>query len=330
MEKKCGKDIDSNQLKQSLDKKESCLQNELLCKNLSKNHHDCFICGSTKYKFIAKIYGYNYVQCLDCSLIYINNPPTKTEIEGVYSSPSYDNMTNQLYANPLIYPYRLENIAKPKVKFIESIVKRRGKWFDIGCGTGEILYVARELGWEVKGVETNAKAVKFSKEKYELDVEESLITKSNASKYLSDSTVVSLFGVLEHLFEPANLISLISNASQTGSYLVIEVPHYPSISCFSQIVFPQSVNRIMSPPLHLMIFTLESLERLLNDNGYKIMNVWYFGQDIYELITTLRLENPQIKGSKLETKLFDYINKFQRIVDESYHSDEILVVAIKE
>ena len=58
--------------------------------------------------------------------------------------------------------------------------------------------------------------------------------------------------------------------------------------------------------------------------------MWYFGQDIYELITTLSLENPQIKGSELETKLFDYINKFQKIVDESHHSDEILVIAVKE
>ncbi len=330
MKIKFGKEIDSSKLKQSLDKKESCFQNELLCKNLSKNHHNCFVCGSSKHKHIVTIYGYNYVQCLDCSLIYINNPPTKIEIEDAYSSPSYDNMTNQLYANPSVYEYRIKNIAKPKVEFIESIVKKRGKWFDIGCGTGEILHVTRELGWKVKGVETNAKAVKFSKEKYGLDVEESLITRSNSSKYLSDSTVVSLFGILEHLFEPAKLISLISNASKMGTYLVIEVPHYPSISCFSQIAFPKSVNRIMSPPLHLMIFTLESLKKLLNDNGYKITNVWYFGQDIYELITTLSLENPQIKGSELETKLFDYINKFQKIVDESHHSDEILVIAVKE
>ena len=330
MEIKCGKQIDSQILKNSINKKESCIQNKLVCENISKNPHNCFICGSSKYKFITNIYGYNYVQCLDCSVIFINNPPTRNEIERIYSSPYYDKMTEQLCANPSLYLYRLKNIAKPKVEFIESIVQKRGKWFDIGCGTGEILHVAKELGWDVKGVETNTRAVVFSKNKYGLDIEKSLIHQSNANKYLSDSTIVSLFGVLEHLFEPTKLISIISTATPVGSYLVIEVPHYPSISCFSQIVFPHNVNRIMSPPLHLMIFTLESLDWLLTKNGYKITNIWYFGQDIYELFTTLSLENPQINDSKLQIKMLDLINEFQRVVDEAYYSDEILLVAIKE
>ena len=330
MKIRCGKQINSQVLKSSLNKEESCIQNKLLCENLTKNPHSCFICGGSKYEFITNIYGYNYVKCLDCSTIYINNPPTQKEIENIYASRFYDNMTNQLYANPSIYQYRVENIAEPKVDFVESIVQQRGKWFDIGCGTGEILYAAKESGWAVAGVETNDKAVAFVRDKYRIEVEKSLITQSNASKYLCDSMVVSLFGVLEHLFEPTKLISLISNASPCGSYLVIEVPHFPSISCFSQIVFPRSVNRIMSPPLHLMIFTLESLEWLLNSNGYRITNVWYFGQDFYELISTLSLEVPQLNGSKLQIKLLDLIDQFQRVIDESHYSDEILVVAIKE
>lgn len=79
-----------------------------------------------------------------------------------------------------------------------------------------------------------------------------------------------------------------------------------------------------------MIFTIESLEWLLNSNGYRITNVWYFGQDFYELITTLRFEIPQLNGSKLQAKLLDLIDQFQRVIDESHYSDEILVVAIKE
>ena len=89
------------------------------------------------------------------------------------------------------------------------------------------------------------------------------------------------------------------------------------------------VNRYMHPPLHLFLFSLKSLEILLNKHGYKVTNVWYYGQDFYEFITTLALCVKNLDSSVLYKNIAWLVNDFQNAIDRRGLSDEILIISSK-
>ena len=119
------KDINSFRMKAKLMKEESCLDNKKLCEKVTKSKNvSCLVCGNSESGNIVDIYGFNYVQCKNCSLVYIKNPPSTTEIEDIYNTDYYNRMFRDLLLSPEIAEYRVESIGKPKVSFIrENIIE---------------------------------------------------------------------------------------------------------------------------------------------------------------------------------------------------------------
>jgi len=235
-----------------------------------------------------------------------------------------------LYANIEILKYRLDNISGPKVDFVLNNISPKPKsWLDIGCGTGEILKSAQDRGLHVIGVETNKMQRDFARDHFNIDVLDEFITPQNIGKVGTTFDVISLFSVLEHVLNPDALIKEISAIQNQHSTLVVEVPHYPSISSLTQSVFPEYVNRMMHPPFHLFLFSLKGMEVLLGRYGYEITNCWFFGQDWFEFITTMLLVIPKLENTDLAKTMISLIDDFQKIIDVNGYSDEMLLLARK-
>ncbi len=331
MKKRYGKSIDSSYMKSKLNKKKSVEKAREFSTSIKGIGHikQCPCCKSIKLNEEVTIYGFIYSECENCNLLLVVNQPSDEDIETMYNTLYYTDTMKTLYSNESIIDYRIDNIARPKFEYIDLIIKPTNKsWLDIGCGVGEILKVAKDNGYKVLGIETNKHEVSYAENKFGLEISSEYITKDSISLYKNYS-VISMFGVLEHIPKIEEIIENISNIQTKDDYLVLDVPHYPSISSFSQMVFPNDVNRTMHPPLHLYLFNLKSLEILLKRFGYEITNTWYYGQDIYEFISTLELHHSNLSSSKLKDKLLNLTNELQFVIDKSELSDEILVVAKK-
>ncbi len=332
MLKKYGKRIDSSILKKDLNKSDSVKKSRLMSLDVKGGvkKDNCPICEGTKFKDICTIYEFTYVECENCGVAFVINAPESKELEKIYASEYYSSANKVLYANDSIIEYRIENIAKPKVDYIFDNIKNEVKsWLDIGCGTGEILNVVQDRGLKIIGVETNDSEREYAKTKLNIEVQSDYIDETTIGKYVDNCDVVSLFSILEHIPNQHSIIKAISSAQNTGNYLVIEVPHFPSISVASQITFPEEVNRMMHPPLHLFLYSLKSLEVLLKKYNYKINNAWYFGQDFYEFFSTLSLYAKDLNNSLLHNKISELTNDFQEVIDKHELSDEILIIAEK-
>ena len=325
----CGKPIDSSVLKRNHDKRKACDDIRMLCEEFSRGNTSCPACEEERKSDLTEIYGFNYVECLGCSLVYISNPPSASEIECLYNSIFYNEMENSLYGDPEISQYRVNNIAVPKVEYVEECIGKKGAWLDIGCGTGEIIAAAHRRGWRVHGIETNERAAEMGRNRFGVPISTEFVTEHEVRSLVGNFDVVSMFGVLEHIKQPRPVIEAISTHLDPNAVLVIEVPHYPSVSALSQITFPQLVDRILAPPMHLMIFSLHALAKLLHQYGLTVKHVWFYGQDFYELVTTL-MEVCQTENNK---GLFDLLLKltsdFQDVIDRHKLSDEMLIIARK-
>lgn len=327
-----GKPISSERLKQDLDKKLSIAKASEFSRGIKKGRilSRCPICGDGGSKDVAEIYGFIYRECSGCGTAYVSNPPEEEDLMAAYRSEYYTAANKTLLANDSIIDYRVEQLAKPKVLYIKDrLTTSKRVWLDIGCGVGEILSVAKDLGYETLGLEANPFEREYAKRRFGIDVSDEFVSSTTLHRFVGRFGVVSLFGVLEHLKSPNNILSDISKIQETGDNLIIEVPHYPSLSAFSQISFPEHVNRVMHPPLHLYLFSIKALKYMLSKKGYEIRAAWFFGQDIYEMLSTFGVLVSKFEGSALHRELIPLLNDLQHVVDSHNLSDEILVVAEK-
>src|SRR5713226_3081625 len=260
MKVRYGKTIDSSRLKISVDKTQSIQAAQAASRSIAPGPyvHSCPVCFSGKFDPLWTIYGFDYGQCLLCETALVLNPPSEDRLRDIYSSEYYTSSNQKLYANEDVLRYRLDNIASPKVDFVlESVEPRPNSWLDIGCGTGEILKVASDRGLRVAGAETNAMQREFAKKRFGLDILGEFVTEKNIASLGGEFDVVSLFSVVEHVLAPDALLKELSSIQKRGSHLVVEVPYFPSLSTASQGTFPDLVNRMMHPPLHLFLFSVK-------------------------------------------------------------------------
>ena len=332
---KTSKSISSVKLKSSLDKSKSVKAAKKFSENIPKGVEllNCPLCQSNNKKLVQTIYGFNYEECLSCGVLYVSNPPNNLELKKAYESEYYTKSNELLLANDAIIDYRVNQIFKPKIDFVVGELGEKFKhktWLDIGCGVGEALYAAKKRGFEVRGIEPNEMEAEYAEKKFGVKVYREFLNAKNRELIAGKCNVISLFSVLEHIIDPPALLHNASAVQEKGDLLVIEVPKWPSLSCLSQIAFPNQINRMLHPPLHLFMFPILTLKNLIENNGYKVKSVWLFGQDIYELFSTLSLNASELDNLVLKNALLSLTQEFQEVVDKNLLSDEMLMVAEKQ
>jgi SAM-dependent methyltransferase len=94
---------------------------------------------------------------------------------------------------------------------------------DFGAGKGQFLAVAKTLGWNALGIETEAARAAFAVEKYGVDVQVGYYAQGPVGSGSYD--LITLNHVLEHLPRPLELLrELVTNNLAPGGLLYLEVP----------------------------------------------------------------------------------------------------------
>jgi SAM-dependent methyltransferase len=113
------------------------------------------------------------------------------------------------------------------LKQAKKLLPQAHRLLDFGSGKGQFLAVAKTLGWQGLGIETEAARGEFAREKYEVDVQIAYYQNGLVGK--SPVDFISLNHVLEHLPEPISLLrELLDSNLQQGGLLYIEVPRADS------------------------------------------------------------------------------------------------------
>ena len=183
----------------------------------------------------------------------------------------------------IFFPFELERLV--------SLTK--GKLLDVGCGNGDMLKVAKELGWDVTGLEIDSNAVKAAREEglYVIEGNYSILDQFDGS---FDCIVCS--HVLEHVHHPLVLLELITKALKSKGTLFLSLPNAKS---HVRQIFGENW-RGTETPRHLGIPTIDKLkECLINLNFTDIVQ-----SNVYDVTT---LESVRIKESKLSLGLGYFI-----------------------
>ncbi len=141
----------------------------------------------------------------------------------------------------------------------------QGRLLDIGAGGGFFLDLARELGWEVAGIEPSLQSVAYAKKRFSLDL---------FSGYLEDYPQngggfngIHLALVLEHVRDPVQFLESALKLLNRWGVLWVEVPN--DFNLLQEIIVSvlQKPRWWVVPEHHLNYFDFESLSALLHSLG---------------------------------------------------------------
>lgn len=132
---------------------------------------------------------------------------------------------------------------------------------DVGCGNGDFLDFARRAGWRTMGVDPDVRAVETARSRG-LEVQAGEIDVLAGAGATFD--VVTLSHVIEHLHEPLQMLRACHQLLNPGGCLWLETPNLDSLG--HQVYGPSW--RGLEPPRHLVLFTWNSLSRVLEAAGF--------------------------------------------------------------
>jgi 2-polyprenyl-3-methyl-5-hydroxy-6-metoxy-1,4-benzoquinol methylase len=120
-------------------------------------------------------------------------------------------------------PTRQNRGHRQTYAFIQRHMPRPGRMLDLGCGDGTILWLAREDGWDVKGIELFPDHTLLVRETLGLDVQTSDIGSYAGEKEAWDCVILT--HVLEHLPDPVAALRKIRMLLKPGGIGVLEFPN---------------------------------------------------------------------------------------------------------
>ena len=139
----------------------------------------------------------------------------------------------------------------------ESIVRfvpgpPRGSLLDVGCGEGSFLWLMRELGWTVRGVELDPRAAAVARARG-LEITESSIEQASLPSDAFD--VITMSHVIEHVLDPVSVLAAVRRALRPGGMLYLFTPNGESWghAMFGEAWYP------LEPPRHFHIFSAGNL-----------------------------------------------------------------------
>ncbi|KPK87686.1 MAG: hypothetical protein AMS27_01765 [Bacteroides sp. SM23_62_1] len=113
-------------------------------------------------------------------------------------------------------------------RFIKKYVPGKGKYLDIGCGGGNVLYQARKDGWEVKGIEISPPFAEYVRERFNIEVDIADFMEYDTTKEKYD--LVSVRHVLEHLPDSLLAMRKIYELLKDDGFAHLEFPNIKSIT----------------------------------------------------------------------------------------------------
>lgn len=233
----------------------------LLKKN--KSDESCDVCGSHKNKDFRIIRKQRYAECLECGTIYsttrhLNSKTPETYLDDPEGYLSIMNPEGTRYmAGEIDHAYRTK-IGNPQ-----------GRLLEIGSGLGMLSYTLYSRGWNTLSLELSKPAAEWAKKVFKLPVDTSLIEDYRLEGGKFDCVV--MVEVIEHFYDIQKALKSIRKIQKKGGLLFGTTPNIGSDH------WKVSEQDIYDPTDHIVLFNKKSLQKILEDNGYKKVDVKFFG-----------------------------------------------------
>lgn len=253
---------------------------------------NCSLCGShsaalvlTGIDRLHHVGGtFRMVRCRQCGLLYLNPRPSLAELQNYYPTDDYIPYTVAIEDEPSPFKRldRRYGIHK-RCRAVTTQFRQPGRMLDVGCATGVFLDGMRQRGWETYGVEINPEVAQYARQRLGLNVFASELSDTDFAAGFFD--LVTLWDVLEHVYDPRQTLQEIARVLRPGGLLVLSLP---SLGSFEARLFGTHWAG-WDLPRHLHLFPQPVLGQLLAETGFQLQKVSFFTGRYYVFVLSTQL-----------------------------------------
>jgi len=251
-----------------------------------------------------RLYGttnkiFRIVECRNCRLIRLDPQPHPLELNDYYP-PKYWYTSDADTVDVLEQAYR-RFVLRDHLRFVERALREseeKGVVLDVGCGGGLFLQMLAERGVRnIMGLDFSLDAANVAWRR--AGVPAVCATLSKAPLPPSSCAAVTMFHVLEHLYDPASYLDAAHQLLRPDGRLIIQVPN---AACWQFLLLGERWNGI-DVPRHLINFRLSDIDMLLDSCGFEVLRHKHF---------SLR-DNPAGLATSLAPKLDPMARRMRQI-----------------
>ncbi len=217
---------------------------------------ECCICkAGENLGFIKEINGYKLYQCARCGIIF--SDPMK-------------NPGSSWYENAEIYQIgRLFSTGKTAWyhnQFLKMGEAKGKNIMDLGCGFGQFLNAAKNLGYDAYGIDFDTQSLEVAREKFKL----TNISQATIEEFIKINPeikfdYVTFFEVLEHVASPVDFINGLKKLLKTNGQIAFSFPNRDRLF--------DPLGEDDNPPNHLTKWNENSLIKFLDICGFEAVKL---------------------------------------------------------
>lgn len=231
----------------------------------------CPFCESANTSLHLKLKDYflsqesfEIYECNNCKLLFTIPRPDATAVAKYYKSEDY--LSHNEHKKGLV-PWIYNQVKKVNIRHkfrisisnhtVQNAIHTKPYLLDFGCGVGDFLKYAQQKGCDVYGCDLSEEARKIASEK----LGKNIVTPEEIFS-LPHSTfdVITMWHVLEHIYNLKNQSEQLYRLLKDNGRLVIAVPNYMSYDA----QYYKDKWAAYDVPRHLNHFHKESLENVFN------------------------------------------------------------------
>ncbi len=221
------------------------------------------------YHTTARVFA--VVRCDHCGLLRLDPHPLPEELQHYYPKDYWFSPGGST-AGTLEETYR-RLVLRDHVHFVETALRRSpaaGPVLDVGCGGGLFLGMMRERGFRILGLDFSPEAAAIAWRRQNAPAV--CATLEHVPFRAGSVGGITMFHVLEHLYDPRVYLRAAHDLLMPGGVLVVQVPNAAS---WQFRLLGRAWNGI-DVPRHLFDFRDRDVEKLLTGCGFEVVRRKYF------------------------------------------------------
>jgi 2-polyprenyl-3-methyl-5-hydroxy-6-metoxy-1,4-benzoquinol methylase len=160
------------------------------------------------------------VRCVDCRAVFVRRDFPEELLDRFYTRVTGGGIA----LNMENFGWWLQNTEGAIQDLLRLVAnEKRGPLLDVGCGRGTLVYLARQHGWEVTGLDINADMARFVKDQLGIPALSGAL--EDSALPFNHFAVITLFDVLEHVYAPIKMLERCKELLRPGGVLIVKSPH---------------------------------------------------------------------------------------------------------
>ena len=235
---------------------------------------NCPVCDSSRAALYFEKDWFRYVQCQDCSMVYMNPRMNQdatyafynSDVNAIYNETKFDQVSIEPSLDDQINLANLDLIDRYRTRI-------GGTLLEIGSAKGFFLSKAKERGYKVYGIELNKKNAEFSRQLvgntvFEVDLFDACF---ESGKF----DVIYMRDVIEHIPNPQPFFRELNRIAKPGALMFIETHNIDGL--IHQIV--REKHTVIFGFEHPNHWSPKTLGKALENNGYEVQKVFHSSLD---------------------------------------------------